>query len=161
MKRKIELLASTQLNTHNRGQINFLNKLNATRVNLARELNLNEIKELALTGHKNSMATEVFVHGSYCISFSGICYVSSVLGGNSGNRGRCSQPCRDSYLPFLNKTRLKKPPVLSVLISSQKDVDLCCKTCADIFFQLPNCLKNKSLNLRISNCTIVSIILFY
>jgi putative protease len=38
------------------------------------------------------------VHGSYCISFSGICYISSVHGGNSGNRGRCSQPCRDRYL---------------------------------------------------------------
>lgn len=44
-----------------------------------------------------NILTEVFVHGSYCISFSGICYFSSVLGGNSGNRGRCSQPCRDRY----------------------------------------------------------------
>jgi len=97
----LKIHASTQLNTHNEGQISFLNQLNATRVNLSRELNINEIKALALTGHKNSMETEVFVHGSYCISFSGICYISSVLGGNSGNRGRCSQPCRDRYLPTL------------------------------------------------------------
>ena len=47
---------------------------------------------------KNNILTEVFIHGSYCISFSGICYMSSVHGGNSGNRGRCSQPCRDRYL---------------------------------------------------------------
>jgi U32 family peptidase len=97
----IKIHASTQVNTHNEGQISFLNKLNATRVNLSRELNINEIKALALIGHQNNMATEVFVHGSYCISFSGICYISSVLGGNSGNRGRCSQPCRDRYLPTL------------------------------------------------------------
>ncbi len=94
----LEIHASTQLNTHNKGQIKFLNKLNAARVNLSRELNINEIKALTLTGHKNNILTEVFVHGSYCISFSGICYMSSVHGGNSGNRGRCSQPCRDRYL---------------------------------------------------------------
>jgi len=97
----LKIHASTQLNTHNEGQISFLNKLTATRINLSRELNINEIKALALTGHKNNMSTEVFIHGSYCISFSGICYISSVLGGNSGNRGRCSQPCRDRYLPTL------------------------------------------------------------
>jgi len=97
----LKIHASTQLNTHNKGQISFLNKLTATRVNLSRELNINEIKALALIGHKNHMSSEVFVHGSYCISFSGICYISSVLEGNSGNRGRCSQPCRDRYLPTL------------------------------------------------------------
>ncbi len=94
----LKIHASTQLNTHNEGQINFLGKLNTTRVNLSRELNINEIKSLTLIGHKKNILTEVFVHGSYCISFSGICYISSVHGGNSGNRGRCSQPCRDRYL---------------------------------------------------------------
>jgi len=94
----LEIHASTQLNTHNQGQMNFLSKLNAARVNLARELNIHEIKALSLIGHKKNILTEVFVHGSYCISFSGICYMSSVHGGNSGNRGRCSQPCRDRYL---------------------------------------------------------------
>ena len=48
--------------------------------------------------HKDNMDIEVFVHGSHCICFSGICYISSVHGGNSGNRGRCSQPCRDQYV---------------------------------------------------------------
>ena len=94
----LKIHASTQLTTHNEGQITFLSKLTATRVNLSRELNINEIKALTLIGHKNNVLTEVFVHGSYCISFSGICYISSVLGGKSGNRGRCSQPCRDRYL---------------------------------------------------------------
>lgn len=94
----LDIHASTQLNTHNDGQVKFLSKLTASRVNLSRELNLDEIKALALTGHRNNTLTEVFVHGSYCISFSGICYMSSVHGGKSGNRGKCSQPCRDRYL---------------------------------------------------------------
>ena len=76
----------------------FLRKLNAKRVNLSRELNIHEIKTLTAIGHKNNISIEVFVHGSYCICFSGICYLSSVQNGNSGNRGRCSQPCRDQYV---------------------------------------------------------------
>jgi len=94
----LEIHASTQLTTHNEGQIEFLSKLNAARVNLSRELNIDEIKDLTLIGHHNKILTEVFVHGSYCISFSGLCYMSSVFGGRSGNRGRCSQPCRDRYV---------------------------------------------------------------
>ncbi len=94
----LKIHASTQLTTHNEGQIKFLGKLNATRVNLSRELNIHEIKALSLAGQANSVQTEVFVHGSYCISFSGICYMSSVLVGKSGNRGQCSQHCRDKYI---------------------------------------------------------------
>ena len=94
----LKIHASTQLTTHNEGQIKFLSRLNAGRVNLSRELSMGEIKELAAAGHKENMLTEIFVHGSYCISFSGLCYMSSVHGGASGNRGRCSQPCRDSYV---------------------------------------------------------------
>jgi len=93
----LQIHSSTQLTTHNEGQIHFLSKLSATRVNLSRELNIQEIKALTLVAHKNNILIEVFVHGSYCLSFSGICYMSSVHGGNSGNRGRCSQPCRDRY----------------------------------------------------------------
>jgi len=97
----LQIHASTQLTTHNEGQIRFLSKLTATRVNLSRELNLQEIKSLTTVAHQNKVLTEVFVHGSNCLSFSGICYMSSVHGGNSGNRGRCSQPCRDPYLKTL------------------------------------------------------------
>jgi putative protease len=94
----IELHASTQLTTHNAGQMEFLARLAATRVNLSRELNIDEISELTAFGQARNIETEVFVHGSYCLSFSGLCYLSSVHSGNSGNRGRCSQPCRDRYL---------------------------------------------------------------
>jgi putative protease len=96
--KSLKIHASTQLTTHNNGQVKFLRKLAATRVNLSRELNIGEITALTQVAHQNNMLTEVFVHGSNCISFSGQCYMSSVHGGNSGNRGRCSQPCRDQYI---------------------------------------------------------------
>ncbi|NVO03907.1 MAG: U32 family peptidase [Bacteroidetes bacterium] len=96
--KSLKIHASTQLTTHNKGQINFLSKLNATQINLSRELNINEISDLTNIAHQNNILAEVFVHGSNCISFSGLCYISSVHSGNSGNRGRCSQPCRDQYL---------------------------------------------------------------
>ncbi|KGY14330.1 peptidase U32 [Vibrio tubiashii] len=93
----LDVHASTQLNTHNEGQILFLNHLTASRVNLSRELNIDEIKHLAKFGRQHDVMMEVFVHGSYCIGFSGICYISSARNGASGNRGRCSQPCREQY----------------------------------------------------------------
>jgi len=88
---------STQLTTHNTGQIDFLRRVGVTRVNLSRELGLTEVTSLTEKAHQNNMMTEVFVHGSNCLSFSGLCYISSVLDGKSGNRGLCSQPCRDKY----------------------------------------------------------------
>jgi len=91
--------ASTQCTTHNQGQILFLAGLGVTRVNLSRELDAGEIGALAAAAHGEGVGVEVFVHGSYCISLSGICFMSSAMSGNSGNRGRCSQPCRDRYLP--------------------------------------------------------------
>ena len=93
----LKIHASTQLTTLNEGQIQFLNKIGASRVNLSRELNLDEIRTLTTLAHKHDMLTEVFVHGSLCIAYSGQCYSSSVSVGNSGNRGRCSQACRDEY----------------------------------------------------------------
>jgi len=93
----LDMHASTQMNTHNEGQILLLGKLGASRVNLSRELNIDEITHLAQFGHKHNVLMEVFVHGSYCIGFSGLCYFSSERNGASGNRGRCSQPCRDQY----------------------------------------------------------------
>ncbi len=89
--------ASTQLTSHNEGQIKFLAKIGATRVNLSRELNINEIKSLTSVAHKHELLSEVFVHGALCVAFSGQCYSSSVSVGNSGNRGSCSQACRDEY----------------------------------------------------------------
>ncbi|WP_223159491.1 peptidase U32 family protein [Vibrio sp. Y2-5] len=94
---RLDMHASTQMNTHNEGQIKLLSKLGSSRVNLSRELNIDEISHLAQYGRAHNVSMEVFVHGSYCIGFSGLCYFSSALNGASGNRGRCSQPCRDQY----------------------------------------------------------------
>lgn len=93
----LDIHASTQMTTHNVGQVPFLARLGATRVNLSRELNLREITEMTQVGNQHNLLTEVFVHGSLCVAFSGLCYSSSASVGNSGNRGRCSQACREEY----------------------------------------------------------------
>lgn len=93
----LDIHASTQLTTHNVGQIPFLKKLGASRANLSRELNLREITAMAKIGDEHEVLTEVFVHGSLCVAFSGLCYSTSASAGNSGNRGRCSQACREEY----------------------------------------------------------------
>ena len=95
----LDIHASTQLTTHNEGQIKFLAQVGASRLNLSRELNIDEIKSLTALAHEHDVLTEVFVHGALCIAFSGQCYSSSVSVGNSGNRGSCSQACRDEYEP--------------------------------------------------------------
>ena len=93
----LDIHASTQLTTHNIGQIPFLKKLGASRVNLSRELNLREITAINEVCVEQDVLTEVFVHGSLCVAFSGLCYSTSASVGNSGNRGRCSQACREEY----------------------------------------------------------------
>jgi putative protease len=95
----LDIHASTQLTTHNAGQIPFLKKLGASRVNLSRELDLREITAINAVAQEQEVLTEVFVHGSLCIAFSGLCYSTSASVGNSGNRGRCSQACREEYQP--------------------------------------------------------------
>ena len=93
----LDIHASTQLTTHNIGQIPFLKKLGASRVNLSRELNLREITAITAVCREYNLLSEVFVHGSLCVAFSGLCYSTSASVGNSGNRGRCSQACREEY----------------------------------------------------------------
>jgi len=93
----LDIHASTQLTTHNVGQIPFLKKLGASRVNLSRELSLKEIKVITAVAAEHETLVEVFVHGSLCVAFSGLCYSTSASVGNSGNRGRCSQACREEY----------------------------------------------------------------
>ena len=93
----LDIHASTQLTTHNVGQIPFLKKLGVSRVNLSREMNLREITAVTEVSRQEDVLTEVFVHGSLCVAFSGLCYSTSASVGNSGNRGRCSQACREEY----------------------------------------------------------------
>ena len=91
---QIEMHASTQLSTGTVEGIKLLEKMGFTRAVLPRELNFNEIKELC---ENSPIELEMFVHGALCMSVSGQCLMSAVLGSRSGNRGLCAQPCR---LPF-------------------------------------------------------------
>ncbi len=88
--------ASTQLSVHNLAGIRELEKLGFSRVCLAREMSYEEIEYAA---QNSNIEIEVFVHGAHCMSVSGQCYFSAMLGGRSGNRGLCGQVCR---LPFDN-----------------------------------------------------------
>ncbi|MFB1015656.1 MAG: peptidase U32 family protein, partial [Alteromonadaceae bacterium] len=69
----LDVHASTQLTTHNVGQIPFLKKLGVSRVNLSREMNLREITDVTAVAREQEVLTEVFVHGSLCVAFSGLC----------------------------------------------------------------------------------------
>lgn len=88
----LRLHASTQLACHNSSGAKVLAGLGFKRVVLARELTLSEIK--LITRADKTIEYEIFVHGALCFSISGMCLLSSLLGGFSGNRGRCTQPCR-------------------------------------------------------------------
>ena len=94
---ELELHASTQMTTHNCLQVDFLEKLGIKNVNFARELSAEELEPIITYTKKKGIKTEIFVHGAYCISCSGICYMSSFISSQAGNRGKCLQPCRRRY----------------------------------------------------------------
>ncbi|MBC8018725.1 MAG: U32 family peptidase [Verrucomicrobia bacterium] len=90
----IALHASTQMTIHNTAGVQMLAELGFRRAVLARELAIDEIAAIAAA---TPVEIETFVHGALCFSISGQCFFSSYLGGHSGNRGRCAQPCRRLY----------------------------------------------------------------
>lgn len=90
----LELHASTQMHIHNLEGVKFAKKLGVKRVVLARETNIDLIKNIK---ENIDMDLEIFVHGALCMSYSGECLMSSLIGGRSGNRGTCSQCCRMPY----------------------------------------------------------------
>jgi putative protease len=106
----LRIHASTQLNVHNFYTAELLQGLNFSRVVLAREMTLEEIKSIT---DKKILEIEVFAHGSQCYSYSGSCYLSSFTGERSGNRGRCTQPCRMRYKLIYetkdNNKQIEKP----------------------------------------------------
>ena len=113
----LPLHASTQLNTHSSAQLAALERLGFSRAILARELSLAEIAALDARG----LELEAFVHGALCYGYSGDCLLSSMVGGRSGNRGRCSQSCRLRYalkapgLPALESSRIMSTSDLSAI----------------------------------------------
>lgn len=90
----LPLHASTQMTIHNLAGVNYLASLGFCRVVLAREVSLDDIRTIC---KQSSVEIEVFIHGALCVSYSGQCLMSSLIGGRSGNRGKCAQPCRLPY----------------------------------------------------------------
>lgn len=112
---------STQMSVHNLEGAIELEKLGFKRVVLARELAINEIEYIC---NNSNIETEVFIHGALCISYSGQCLFSSLVGGRSGNRGKCAGPCRLPYELISENKKTKKVQSLNkgYLLSTK---DLC------------------------------------
>ena len=91
---QIDIHLSTQANTTNDNAVEFWARQGVKRVNLARELSLEEIKTII---SNTNIETETFIHGAMCISYSGRCLLSSFLSGRDSNQGQCSHPCRWNY----------------------------------------------------------------
>ena len=112
--------ASTQMTIHNLEGVQELEKLGYSRAVLSRELSIQEIEYICAN---SNIEIETFIHGALCVSYSGQCFFSSMVGGRSGNRGRCAQPCR---LPYELIEKTTKPSEKSIdkgyLISPR---DLC------------------------------------
>ncbi|MGL4363292.1 MAG: DUF3656 domain-containing U32 family peptidase [Cellulosilyticaceae bacterium] len=111
----IILHASTQMTAHSLEDVLFLESCGFSRVVLARELKLKEIEYIK----KNSnVEIETFIHGALCYSYSGQCLLSSMIGGRSGNRGRCAQPCRMTYNLYQNEKCIQE----NMYYMSPKDI---------------------------------------
>ncbi len=113
---KASIHASTQMGVHNRIGAEFLASLGFDRVVLSREVTIEDIIDIK---DNVNIEVEVFVHGALCVGFSGACLFSSMLTGNSGNRGRCAQLCRHKYQLYLNNTLKQDGYLLSA-----KDINM-------------------------------------
>ncbi len=122
---ELERHASTQMAIHNKEGALWANRAGFKRVVLAREAGLDEINDMKSQG----IGLEVFVHGALCYSYSGQCLLSSAIGGRSGNRGMCAQPCRKSYVLLKGEkdrygrpARLKAQPQRERFLISTRDL---------------------------------------
>lgn len=110
-----ELHASTQMTVHNGEGALLLKDAGFKRIVLSRELSLHEIEHIS---KDLGVETEIFIHGALCVCYSGQCLMSSMIGGRSGNRGRCAQPCRLPYTLIDRKNNRES----SAYILSPKDI---------------------------------------
>ena len=113
----VKINASTQITAASADAVDFCKSIGADRVVLARELSFAEIKAIK---EKTDIELETFVHGALCMSWSGQCLLSSVIGGRSGNRGLCAQPCRLTYSLEKDGRIIKK----NIPLLSPKDICL-------------------------------------
>lgn len=105
----LEVHASTQMHIHNVEGVQFLESLGVKRIVLARETDIDLIREIK---KKSNIELEIFVHGALCISYSGQCLMSSLIGGRSGNRGSCAGSCRQKYDLLTNGKKVNKDEYL-------------------------------------------------
>jgi putative protease len=118
----LECHASTQMTLHNVDDVRVAQSMGLSRVVLARELSLEEIQHII---DETGVEVETFIHGALCISYSGQCLMSSMIGGRSGNRGRCAQACRKSYQLVKSDTmRDEKTVLASGYLLSPKDLSV-------------------------------------
>lgn len=119
---ELPLHASTQMTVHNLPAVHFLKEAGVSRVVLARELSLESIEGIIRSG---GVGIEVFIHGALCVCYSGQCLMSSLIGGRSGNRGRCAQPCRMKYVLVDRQGRsLAQPAEVGDYLLSPRDLNL-------------------------------------
>ena len=109
---QVEIHASTQMSVHSTTGVNFMEKMGFSRVVLSRELSLDEVTDIC---RETNIECEVFVHGALCISYSGQCLMSSLIGGRSGNRGKCAQICRTKFQLGLKSGYLLSPKDMMTL----------------------------------------------
>lgn len=142
---ELEMHASTQMAVHNKEGALVLQKLGFSRVVVARELSLAEIKEIAAIP---GLETEAFIHGALCYSYSGLCLFSSMESGRSANRGKCLYPCRSEFDGEAGKTHyfsmkdmalqedVLKMPVTSLKIEGRKKTALYVAAVTDYYRRL-------------------------
>ncbi len=154
---ELEMHASTQMAVHNKEGALTLQKLGFSRVVVARELTLGEIKEIAAIPN---LETEAFIHGALCYSYSGLCLFSSFESGRSANRGKCLYPCRSEFgaegktahyfsmKDMALQEDVLKMPVTSLKIEGRKKTALYVAAVTDYYRRL---LDNKSVENRDEN----------
>jgi len=116
----MEVHCSTQMTVHNTEGAKYYSALGAKRIVLARELTIHEVMRIT---ENIKVETEVFIHGALCMSYSGQCLISSLIGGRSGNRGRCAQPCRKKYSLYNFTTGKVEPENQNKYLLSTRDLN--------------------------------------
>lgn len=118
----LPLHASTQMTVHNTPGVELLKQLGCERIVLSREMSLKDIARIKQT---TGAELETFVHGALCVCYSGQCLMSSMIGGRSGNRGKCAQPCRLQYRLVDRKGRpLVDAAKVGEYLLSPRDINL-------------------------------------
>ncbi|WP_214659058.1 DUF3656 domain-containing U32 family peptidase [Candidatus Formimonas warabiya] len=117
---ELNVHGSTQMTVHNAEGAQFLSQMGMDRVVLAREVALDDVPSIK---QETAMDLEIFGHGALCISYSGQCLMSSLIGGRSGNRGKCAQPCRMTYALVDEKGRFVGDQEMGNHLLSPRDLN--------------------------------------